>query len=99
MQVESCTSVFKICSLCFQRKKITKTHRLSCCCCCYFSYFGKSSLCTAGSKKEILYMEADCSVLKLVTKFVSLTGFSFTWSFQTNPVTWLYFPVKTVLLK
>jgi len=39
------------------------------------SEFGRSSLCTAASRKEIFFTEVGCSALELMTKLISLTGF------------------------
>lgn len=97
MRGENCTPEFKIHSLCFQRRKITKTHRLSC---YYLLYFGKTGLCTAGSKKEILYVEADCSVLKLMTKVLSLTRFRVSLDLlRLTQLPGFNFPVKIIMLK
>lgn len=41
----------------------------------HLSDFGKRSLCTAASKKEIFFIEIDHSVLELMTKLISLTEF------------------------
>lgn len=64
------------------------------------SDFGKSSLCTAASKKEIFFIEVDCSALELMTKLISLAGFKVSLSlFIVTQLLGFNFAVKIVTLQ